>query len=993
MKKAIMILSTVMLCFGIWGCRETSEPVQAQDDGAENKTAEELAGAEPEKGEVDFLFQYQDVYEHILLEDCEVWYEKDGTTVYSKYMYGMPYSDYEDFPDGQYVLYVRTPYAKLQLFPVKDFRVCGDTDTVYLVREKEGFEALQRLDLKNGDGALRAENLEDYASMERRMIDVWGLAGGPDKEPDENKQLILDVRFEFAGNEGVFKEYTGRRTDHRADGLKGYASGIAKSTAQKLYMDYEWYEEGKEGAANPCALREYDAKKDSEAFQDCQEAYRRIMQGDWSGVALAGSARTESTDIGKAPAGMEYLWGMDGEDWIQADLNGDGMPELISQNGNGDRTGHKKPIDLIFTWNEKRAELVYVDLIDAMEFLFLGDKGQLIYEWSTSGGPKRSEFTRYHFDEKWKLAYEESLCLLYFLDKDDYEEDEREYYEDRYWGAFGTYGGGLYFEYFRMKTGNELMKSAYSYHIGEWITPNRFEAEYNRMTGREFLEDNSFYWEAEFEECLTGEKFFDYELRTGEQGEQYAVIKGIREEYRDDFVEKLERLINGGWKLTFPEQLDGVTVKEFDDYAFQNIPLGDCGKSLELSPDIVSIGEHCFENCGLWDVTFEKEDREKGDSKKERKNGTKTAGALTIGDGAFADNPELWGIYFHDREVVLGKDVFADCAKKVYLCYRKGTKERADYFKGYGNEDFAGGGWADESRGGNRESEKDAQESRTYGVEIPACYIETPLVDYPDTPYVLKPEIRNFFYGENGESVGEGMFCTLEYDDKAPDYGFPEWHAPCGEFCAMADGKYEIAASSELRDPSAAEGSGSDSYSYPGRRYEPGHLSSGYGREYAWAEGVEGNGIGESVSITSSCSYQYQKEWYEDGELSFTNDNSLDEFPPDQYAQDTPDIYDGYMRYTEICVVNGYAKDQKTWEENGRVKRLLMYVEDKPYAYLELADTIKPQYFDLPVDTIRAADGVDVHFRFVIEDVYPGIKYEDTCLTGLVVEFMGRRGH
>ena len=43
--------------------------------------------------------------------------------------------------------------------------------------------------------------------------------------------------------------------------------------------------------------------------------------------------------------------------------------------------------------------------------------------------------------------------------------------------------------------------------------------------------------------------------------------------------------------------------------------------------------------------------------------------------------------------------------------------------------------------------------------------------------------------------------------------------------------------------------------------------------------------------------------------------------------------------------MNGYAKSEKTWEENGRVKTLLMYVEDQPYAYLELEDILKPQYF------------------------------------------------
>ena len=99
------------------------------------------------------------------------------------------------------------------------------------------------------------------------------------------------------------------------------------------------------------------------------------------------------------------------------------------------------------------------------------------------------------------------------------------------------------------------------------------------------------------------------------------------------------------------------------------------------------------------------------------------------------------------------------------------------------------------------------------------------------------------------------------------------------------------------------------------------------------------------------------------------------------------------MRYTQICIVNGYAKNEKTWTENGRVKRLLMCVEDRPYAYLELEDTINPQYFTLPFDAIKAADSVEIHFEFTIEEVYAGTKYDDTCLTGLVIDFMGRHGH
>ena len=101
-------------------------------------------------------------------------------------------------------------------------------------------------------------------------------------------------------------------------------------------------------------------------------------------------------------------------------------------------------------------------------------------------------------------------------------------------------------------------------------------------------------------------------------------------------------------------------------------------------------------------------------------------------------------------------------------------------------------------------------------------------------------------------------------------------------------------------------------------------------------------------------------------------------------------MVDGTYPYVEICIVNGYAKTQKLWAENGRVKRLLMLIDGQPYAYLELADTIKPQYFTLPEKGIVAKGGDMLDCEFVIEEVYPGTKYEDTCLTGLVMEFNGR---
>ena len=87
-----------------------------------------------------------------------------------------------------------------------------------------------------------------------------------------------------------------------------------------------------------------------------------------------------------------------------------------------------------------------------------------------------------------------------------------------------------------------------------------------------------------------------------------------------------------------------------------------------------------------------------------------------------------------------------------------------------------------------------------------------------------------------------------------------------------------------------------------------------------------------------------------------------------------------------MCI-RAMARNEKVWRENGRVKTLMMYVYDQPYARLELEDTINPQYFTIPQGDIRVANGAEVTFKFVIEEVYPGTMYEDTCITGIVVDF------
>lgn len=109
----------------------------------------------------------------------------------------------------------------------------------------------------------------------------------------------------------------------------------------------------------------------------------------------------------------------------------------------------------------------------------------------------------------------------------------------------------------------------------------------------------------------------------------------------------------------------------------------------------------------------------------------------------------------------------------------------------------------------------------------------------------------------------------------------------------------------------------------------------------AWVEGVKGNGLGEY--------------------LEYRFDNT-------------------HPRVTEIIIHNGYVKSNKAWRDNGRVKKLRMSLNEKPFAILALEDTKAAQRFKFEPLGHRK-DGKDLYIRFEILAVYPGAKYEDVAIT------------
>ncbi len=170
--------------------------------------------------------------------------------------------------------------------------------------------------------------------------------------------------------------------------------------------------------------------------------------------------------------------------------------------------------------------------------------------------------------------------------------------------------------------------------------------------------------------------------------------------------------------------------------------------------------------------------------------------------------------------------------------------------------------------------------------------------------------------------------CSEEFEDYWDVLG-----VGCSWYCG--GGQDTASASSELRPFIGIKYSASNSHDLSYRT--------------AWIEGVPGYGIGEYLI------------YY---------------FPPQN------------PRITTIIVVNGYVKSEKSWRENSRVKKLKMYLDNKPFAILNLADSRQEQSFSFgPIGYVERADWTKLclkpwwTMKFEIMEVYKGEKYDDTAIT------------
>lgn len=408
-----------------------------------------------------------------------------------------------------------------------------------------------------------------------------------------------------------------------------------------------------------------------------------------------------------------------------------------------------------------------------------------------------------------------------------------------------------------------------------------------------------------------------------------AVVTGLQEGYEGLGQESMST----DREIKIPDTLGGYSVVEIGDHAFENIKL----KSVNIPESVEIIGESAFRNTDIENVNFsqchnlkEVKDHAFENCNLQEEQDCSTWFMEKIGERAFAGNGQLTRVNFWSGDVVIGSEAFNGCGDEMLFYV----------------------GWSREEAGKEVEAYAAAN-----GIKVE--YAVSAQIHLPSEPLLLTPQIGSFFYGELGGTYDDwdhDMWCSFEKTPDAPNYGFEDWQwIGCSKWCHILVFANQATASSELA-------SASDRYCAENVVWE--------NRELAWAEGVEGVGIGE---------YIVYEQIVFSGSLIEPNGNKI--LRAGSYGDD------GYIDYTQICIVNGYARDAKVWQENGRVKTLMMYVYDQPYARLELEDTINPQYFTIPEGDICVANGGEVSFKFVIEEVYPGTMYEDTCITGIAVDF------
>lgn len=479
-KIRFFIIIGFLLC--LTGCQSkeqiedtSSEVIVESAARQEPKLSEEMLPAlvETVAEEVSFFtVSYGESSIDIPLSDCTCEYADTDFQIYSKFMY----YDKEKYQHSGTIVYMQTSTDSMQIFSPQDYCIDKENGVIYFLfgDENDSFSSVYKYFAEEISGDITISGAKVISTY---LVEEW----------------IADA-FELVLNEGSdnFSDLSLRITsliyDEQGDViLGGEASGIYSVTGEKYYIDWKLNDTDNNENAVPHVYKVYDEEKDMEVFKACEEAFDLIEQGDWSVIA-------EYSD-------MDWP----GEYWRdrfneiacyqRMDVNGDGLPELLI--GEMNSSIQRIPIVYIYTYTggmAKTVELVYTDLNDFTEYLFLGNGENLIYDYSTHGQMHCGDYTRYQFDENWNKQPLDMIVIYGFYDTDYYDEEENDRYKEHYPDTYGSRGGGYYF----FKGSPIINEESGIGVVNDWtlkeITEEEFVDIYYEMTGFDFFEENTDFY-------------------------------------------------------------------------------------------------------------------------------------------------------------------------------------------------------------------------------------------------------------------------------------------------------------------------------------------------------------------------------------------------------------------------------------------------------------------------------------------------------------------
>lgn len=157
----------------------------------------------------------------------------------------------------------------------------------------------------------------------------------------------------------------------------------------------------------------------------------------------------------------------------------------------------------------------------------------------------------------------------------------------------------------------------------------------------------------------------------------------------------------------------------------------------------------------------------------------------------------------------------------------------------------------------------------------------------------------------------------------------------------------------------------------------------------SWFCGAPCPSIKASSSLTKSMSNDYKAENIFDCKLETAWIEGNSSYGIGEYIEFNFISSLDNLGLTEISLFNGYQKSDRIWKDNSRVAKLLMYVNQKPYAVLCLMDTKQMQTFEFNESKLKKDK--DFVVRLEIVEVYKGDKYSDAAISE--IDFSGTGVH